>query len=149
MEDERLTDNSPPDTAFDDLDAIDVDVIVDPSVDRLKLDPACIAMRVQLSHALKAGDTTIEEAGRDGTVILVILPAEAWTAIARDVWRTWIRNGERYMDGRRIGYQYDEHWVAFFSDEEPRSREQENAAENFARSVSNGLHCVGFAADVT
>jgi cell division protease FtsH len=144
-----MADDSLSNPSVDDFDAIDIDLIVDPSAERLKLDPALLAMSIMLKRALEAAGTTIEEAGRDGIVILVTLPAEPWPAIARDEWRTRFRNGERYVDGRRIGYQYNAYWVAFLADDEPRSRELLDAAENFAKSVSNGLHCVGFAVAIS
>lgn len=136
-------------TEFDDFGPVDRDAVRDPEAERLKLDPARIAMRVLLSRALKAADTTIREVGRDGIVCLVILPAEHWTMIARHEWRDLIRNGERYMDGRPAGYGYDDNWVAFLTDEQPRPRELADTAETFAKAVSKGLHCAGFTTDIT
>jgi cell division protease FtsH len=144
-----VVDDSQSEPEKDDFDPIEPKEPVDPSAERLKLDPARVAMRSLLTRALAAEGATDEEAGADGIVCLVAVPAECWVSVARDEWHAWIRSGERYVDGGRADYRYGANWMPFQANEQLRPREQADIAEEFAKAVSNGRHCVGFAVDTT
>lgn len=130
-------------------DLTDLDWLVDePAKEPLK-DPARVAAALLLGHALAAAGTTVEDAGRDGALCVVLVPAACWAEVTREEWRTWIRGGGGWWEGTRDLYRDGVGWVAWLPEEQPRPSDRLHAADAFAMAVSQGRHCAGFAADAS
>lgn len=107
-------------------------------------DPARVAAAVMLGHALAASGTTFEEAGRDGTVTVVVVPDVEWTHPAMDEWRTAARWGEGYNEagtaritarafGRRLSFSTASSRMTMSLRPE-RASARSSSASNAARS---------------
>ena len=110
-------------------------------------DPAYAAARLLLHRAFAAAGTTTAEAGRDGTVCIVVLPSSAWSEVTQQAWRLTVRNGQPWLEGQREHLWKDGFWVPWTPLEQPQHAERRDAAEAFVRSVGNGRHCVGYTAE--
>jgi len=110
-------------------------------------DPARIAVGCLLTRALAAAGPTYEEAGRDGSVCLILLPDPARSEVARDEWQARARSGERFATGDRPDYRETGNWVVWAPEERLRSYAERQADETFAASFWKGLLCAGLAAD--
>ena len=114
-------------------------------------DPARIAVGLLLQRALEAAGTTVEDAGRNGIVIVVLVPADTWVDLARDEWQSSARGGEVYRDGLGLhGSRWgDDSWMVWAPKELPRAASLGDAGEAFARAVAKGRHCAAFTSDLS
>ena len=110
-------------------------------------DPARVAMTGLLTRALEVAGTSAADVGRDGTVCLVLLPDVVWTNLVGDVWSSLVRTSDRTDDGSGRTQWNRNGWVIWTADEPQDRREQRPGDEKFARAVSTGRKCVGFAAN--
>jgi len=110
-------------------------------------DPARIAAHLILERALADAGTTPDQAGRDGSVCVVLLTAECWAEVVRDEWQSMTRPGKRYGDGGNRYAQNGYTWLAWTPNEKPKPHSLEDLAEVFAGAVARGCHCIGFAFD--
>ena len=121
---------------------VEVDPIVPPS------DPARIAARLMIEHALEAVGVTIEDAGRDGAVCVVVVPAVGWTGIVRDEWQTHARGGKRCCDGLSDWLRCAGCWTAWAPTDAPRRGQSAEWSATLADAIWQGVHCFGVASDL-
>ncbi len=113
-------------------------------------DPAAVAMRVLIGHALEAAGKTVEEVGHNGTVSLVLIPDVCWVTIALDEWKSWVRGGGSYCDGYRDSdFWRDDRWIVWAPVEAPGSSALRDSRDAFANAISKGQYCSGFASDIS
>ncbi len=116
-------------------------------MERAGRDPARIAASVLLRRAIRNAGAKVRQVGGDGVVCLIGLPSLDWGEVVRDEWGRRLRHGERQIDG---GGQRDFHqrgWVGWLPQRRPEPSDRGWQEDTFARYVSQGLHCVGFATD--
>jgi len=114
-------------------------------------DPARLAMTIMLSRALTAAGTTAAEAGCDGAVCLILVPADCWRPVASDEWGTAARPGEKSFVGSRERFWASDRqkYFVWTPDEDPRPHQIRDIAETFASAIARGRHCVGIASEET
>jgi len=114
-------------------------------------DPARVAMAITLAHALAAAGTTAAEAGCDGAVCLILVPAECWRPVASDEWGAVARPGEKSFVGSRERFWASDRqkYFVWTPDEDPRPHQIRDIAETFASAIARGRHCVGIASEET
>lgn len=111
-------------------------------------DPARVAVAILMQRAVTAAGLDIQAVGRDGVVVVVILPASGWIAVALEEWREQFRLGMRYLNGFQHRDWLDGDWFAWAPEGVQRAAVLDEAAEVFAKAVARGHHCVGLAADL-
>ncbi len=84
------------------------------------LNPAHVAAWLLLARALEVAGVTVEQAGRDGSVCVIRVPAQDWVEHARDAWGARMRHGKRFSDGQENDYWGAGDWLALAPSEEPR-----------------------------
>lgn len=115
-----------------------------------RFDPAQVAMRLMLARALHESGMTVDDVGRDGLVIIILVISDAWTQIALEEWQTRIRHGEAFRNGFQERLYSSGCWSAWPAVDPSRSRSVGDAAtEAFARAVMNGDHCAAFTPDLS
>lgn len=119
----------------------DLEILDGPPV---PIDPAIVAARLLLDHALSAAGVPLADAGDDGSVCLVIAPP-TWTEAVRDTWKAVARRGERFVDGAESRSWHGSSWVAWAPTEEPSRRCREDTG--FADALWRGRHVLGVASD--
>ncbi len=122
---------------------------VDAADRRRNGDPAHVAARCLLRNAVEAAGVTIADAGRDGSVCLVLLPDDTWTEIVRDVWGIVVRHGGQYQTSRYEWRRDSRSWAAWAPDERPLPSCHNDIADEFSKAISRGYHCAGFGSDVS
>jgi cell division protease FtsH len=110
------------------------------------IDPARSAARLMLRRGLLAARVALKLASRDGAVTVVTVPEVAWAEIVRREWCTWARGGQSWDDASRTGEKTAGRWTAWVA-EKPGLQDRPDPNEEVGRSILNGRHCVGFAAD--
>ena len=111
-------------------------------------DPVRLVVCVLIKRALEAAGTTLEIAGRDGCIVLVVVPSLEWVEVVRDEWKALARDGESFRDGMHDGRWTQGRWTVWAPSEAPFARSLSSADAAFARAVATGHHCVGFAFDL-
>nr|WP_294516097.1 AAA family ATPase [uncultured Rhodopila sp.] len=112
-------------------------------------DPAHVAMARLLAKALAASNTTIEEAGQNGSIVVIQVPAAEWTDIAVQEWQAEARGGNDPEHGFRDRSWREKDWICWAPDEAERSDTLKDGADKFAAAVAKGRHCCGIAADLS
>lgn len=124
------------------------------------VDPALVAARILIERVLDAIGTTTKDAGRDGAVCAVLVPSVAWTEPTRDAWKSCARGGDSYSENVALSWTQDR-WIAIAPTEAPArnlgpSNRRFDVGGRFkpdpdetADAIWRGLHCVGFAADIS
>lgn len=115
------------------------------------LDPALIAARILIEHALSAVGATMEDVGRDGAVCTVMVPAVAWAEAVRDAWKAFARGDDPYSENTGRFWTRDR-WIAVAPGMPTANRSVSEISidrdETFADAIWRGLHCAGFAVDL-
>lgn len=111
------------------------------------VDPGRVAVSMMLVRALEALGVIATEAGADGSVCTVLVPAQPWAELAREEWCFLARDGYRHSDGTNFHRTWNQKWLAWLPDGLPGAAARSQSAEAFASAVSLGLHCFGVAAD--
>ena len=110
-------------------------------------DPALAALEALFLAALGASGIPVDDAGRDGAVVLVILPGPEWVELATSAWAAVARGGERPDQDTLVRSLGPRPWSAWMPEENGRRARTSESAGEFAREVARGRHCVGFASD--
>ena len=108
-------------------------------------DPARLAARILIERALVQSETTLEEAGADGKVILAVVPGPCWSRVVRDEWGSFVRSDEYCIAGGDRYWSDRQGWLAWVEDD-AASPSPYLDAEAFSAAISSGRHCAGFAA---
>ena len=113
---------------------------------RTSADPARAAIRLMLARALDGAGVDLQDAARDGALVVILVPEPAWVEPALKEWKWWARRGQRCQQG---GHQHSlapHDWVAWSPMDAPSDVRLHSHAEGVAVAVAAGQHCVGFSA---
>ena len=112
-------------------------------------DPARVATELLVSRMLSDAALTIDDAGRNGAVVLITVSAPEWVPVILEAWTSVVREGERSQNGFFDNCLSSVRWLAWPAEKLERSYTMDQAAETFSRAVAAGRHCIGIAADLS
>ena len=104
-------------------------------------DPALIAARRMLRRALVVRRLTARTAGRDGAVVVCLIPLQ-WSGLVKTAWREFVREGTECHEASKGRTWRGGAWTFWAPCTVPSSAAIRQAGEGLAEAVANGNHCL-------
>ena len=105
------------------------------------VDPASIAARRMLRRALVVQRLTPRVVGRDGVVVVCLLPSQ-WSSLVKTAWREFVRGGTECHEASQGRTWRGGSWTIWAPCKAPAKTSLHQAGEGLAEAVANGNHCL-------